>query len=78
MNANDRTVTVQMPTWVWGRLATIASFRGVTTGDLVAEGISLILDRDGDRIRELKAELSTERSRKIRRTLAAKRGAQHV
>lgn len=53
--------SVDMEDWKWGRLATIAEFRKTTIGELVAEGIEIILDRDRDRLRELGQDLRSAR-----------------
>lgn len=68
-------VVVDMPDWVWGRLTTIGEYRGVSSADLVAEGVSLILDRDQDRFPQMKKALSQDRSRKLRGAYARRRDA---
>ncbi|AAT90033.1 hypothetical protein ATY41_02785 [Leifsonia xyli subsp. xyli] len=61
---NEKTVPVTIPTWVWGRLATIAEHRGVTVGDLIADGVMAVLGADPGRLGELEMELNKRRAQK--------------
>lgn len=56
--------TVELPEWVWGRLATIADHRGVHVADLIADGIYHVLGKDPARLAQLQTELQKHKSRK--------------
>lgn len=55
-------VEVTLPDWVWGRLATIASHRGVQVADLVAAGVTDVLRSDTGRLEQLQTELDHVRA----------------
>lgn len=56
-------VTVMLPEWLWGRLASIADRSGMTVGDVIATALlnSVEPDRPLSRLQTLNAELSAAR-----------------
>lgn len=74
MNSARRTVPVVLPDYVWGRLASIAEFRGVKVADVIADALwetlrhprrdvqERALGPSGDNLRMLSAELNAARA----------------
>ncbi len=74
MSVPTKTVPVTVPTWVWGRLATIAANRKTTVAALVADAVADIVNGTedvrtprrvhlpgNDRLEQLRAELRAAR-----------------
>lgn len=58
----NRTVPVTMPDWMWGRLATIADYRKIPIGELIARSLSAVVEKDPDRFGQLRAEIHAART----------------